>query len=67
MLVSTEIIVESALGLEHVNIKTKVDPRTWADRNPADKIKPAIEALRKHRPFETYRIIHVCQTVIDAD
>ena len=67
MQISTDFVIESELGLQTINVTIKVGAAEWEKANSVSRLKPAVDVLRKHRPFPTYQIINVSQTVIDSD
>ena len=67
MKVSTDFMIESELGLQTINVTIQVKAAVWEQANSISRLKPAVDVLRKHRPFPTYQIINVSQTVIDPD
>ena len=66
MKISTDFIIESELGLQSINVTIEVNAEEWSGRNSVDKLQPFMKALREHRPFPTYQVINVSQTVIDG-
>lgn len=66
MQVNTDFILESEMGLQTIRVSFSVDATKWENMKPVEKLGPAVTKLRTHRPFPTYQIINVSQTVTDA-
>lgn len=64
--VSFDFLLESELGIESANYTFSVDGEAFANATQIQKIKQAMAEMRKHRPFPTYHVINVSQTVLEG-
>ena len=64
--VSFDFLIESELGIENANYTFSVDGQAFANASQIEKMKVAMSEMRKHRPFPTYHVINISQTVLEG-